>query len=41
MISMNPDVMDLMNLPKDAYDPAKEVADKMDAIIEGAKEGSF
>jgi len=30
--------MDLMNLPKDAYDPAKEVADKMDAIIEGAKE---
>ena len=41
MISMNPDVMDLMNLPKDAYDPAKEVADKMDTIIEGAKEGSF
>jgi hypothetical protein len=28
---MNSDVMDLMNLPKEAYDPAKEVADKMDA----------
>jgi uncharacterized protein (DUF302 family) len=41
MISMNSDVMDLMNLPKDVYEPAKEVADKMDAIIEGAKEGSF
>ena len=41
MISMNSDVMNLMNLPKDVYDPAKEVADKMDAIIEGAKEGSF
>jgi hypothetical protein len=26
---MNSDVMDLMNLPKEAYDPAKEVADKM------------
>jgi uncharacterized protein (DUF302 family) len=25
MISMNSDVMDLMNLPKEAYDPAKEV----------------
>ena len=41
MISMNSDVMNLMNLPKEAYDPAKEVADKMDAILEGAKEGSF
>ncbi|MBT5164734.1 MAG: DUF302 domain-containing protein [Candidatus Thioglobus sp.] len=41
MISMNSDVMDLMNLPKEAYDPAKEVADKMDAILEGAKEGAF
>ena len=41
MISMNSDVMNLMNLPKDVYDPAKEVADKMDAILEGAKEGSF
>ena len=41
MISMNPDVMDLMDLPKEAYDPAKEVAEKMNAIIEGAKEGSF
>ena len=41
MISMNPDVMDLMNLPRDAYLPAKEVANKMDAILEGAKEGSF
>ena len=30
MISMNSDVMDLMNLPKEAYDPAKEVADKME-----------
>jgi len=41
MISMNSGVMSLMNLPKEAYDPAKEVADKMDAILEGAKEGSF
>jgi len=41
MISMNPDVMHAMQLPEDALGPAMDVAEKMNAIIEGAKEGSF
>lgn len=41
MISMNPDVMQAMNLPEDALGPAMDVAEKMNAILEGAKEGSF
>ena len=41
MISMNPDVMHAMKLPADALGPAMDVAEKMNAIIEGAKEGSF
>ncbi len=41
MISMNPDVMYKMNLPKGVLDPAIEVADKMNAILAGAKEGAF
>jgi uncharacterized protein (DUF302 family) len=41
MISMNPDVMHAMQLPEDALFPAMDVAEKMNAIIEGAKEGSF
>lgn len=41
MISMNPDVMQAMNLPKDALGPAMDVAEKMNNILEGAKEGSF
>ena len=41
MISMNPDVMHAMKLPEDALGPAMDVAEKMNAIIEGAKEGSF
>ena len=41
MISMNVDVMEAMNLPDSALGPATDVAKKMDAIIEGAKEGSF
>ncbi|HAO87061.1 MAG TPA: hypothetical protein DCQ69_04355, partial [Gammaproteobacteria bacterium] len=41
MISMNPDVMHAMQLPEDALGPAMDVAEKMNAIIEGAQEGSF
>ncbi len=41
MISMNPDVMNAMNLPEDALGPAMDVAEKMNNILEGAKEGSF
>ena len=41
MISMNVDVMKAMNLPDSALGPATDVAEKMNAIIEGAKEGSF
>ncbi len=41
MISMNPDVMHAMQLPEDALGPAMDVAEKMNAILEGAKEGSF
>ncbi|TEU20934.1 MAG: DUF302 domain-containing protein [Gammaproteobacteria bacterium] len=41
MISMNPDVMHAMKLPEDALGPAMDVAEKMNAILEGAKEGSF
>jgi len=41
MISMNPEVMTAMNLPKDALGPAMDVAEKMNNILEGAKEGSF
>ncbi len=41
MISMNPEVMQAMSLPDDALGPAMDVAKKMDAIITGAKEGSF
>ena len=41
MFSMNPDVMTVMNLPEAALKPAMEVAAKMDAILQGAKEGSF
>lgn len=41
MISMNPDVMYKMNLPKGALDPAVEVARKMNNILKGAKEGAF
>ena len=41
MVSMNVDVMQAMNLPDSALGPAMDVAEKMNAIIEGAKEGSF
>jgi uncharacterized protein (DUF302 family) len=41
MFSMNPDVMQAMNLPESALGPAMDVAGKMNAILEGAKEGSF
>lgn len=41
MFSMNPDVMQAMNLPEDALAPAMDVAEKMNNILEGAKEGSF
>ncbi len=41
MFSMNPDVMGVLNLPPGAKEMAEEVAAKIDAIIEGAKEGSF
>ncbi len=41
MISMNPNVMQAMNLPEDALAPAMDVAEKMNNILEGAKEGSF
>lgn len=41
MVSMNVDVMEAMNLPDSALGPAMDVAEKMNAIIEGAKEGSF
>ncbi|RUM85645.1 MAG: DUF302 domain-containing protein [Candidatus Thioglobus sp.] len=41
MFSMNPDVMAVLNLPPGPKEMAEEVAAKMDAIIAGAKEGSF
>ena len=41
MFSMNPDVMAVLNLPPGVKEMAEEVAAKMDAIIAGAKEGSF
>ncbi len=41
MFSMNPDVMSVLNLPPGPKEMAEEVAAKMDAIIAGAKEGSF
>lgn len=41
MYSMNPDVMAVLNLPTGPKEMAEEVAAKMDAIIAGAKEGSF
>ncbi|RUM85848.1 MAG: DUF302 domain-containing protein [Candidatus Thioglobus sp.] len=41
MFSMNPDVMAVLNLPPGPKEMAEAVAAKMDAIIAGAKEGSF
>ncbi|MCS5586764.1 MAG: DUF302 domain-containing protein [Gammaproteobacteria bacterium] len=41
MFSMNPDVMDVLNLPPGAKEMAESVAAKIEAIIAGAKEGSF
>jgi uncharacterized protein (DUF302 family) len=41
MFSLNNDIMNLMNLPPALLKLAKMVGKKMDAIIEGAKEGSF
>ncbi len=41
MFSMNPDVMDVLNLPPAAQKMAEIVAEKMNAILAGAKEGSF
>ena len=41
MYSMNPDVMEILNLPAAAKKEAMIVADKMNKILAGAKEGSF
>jgi uncharacterized protein (DUF302 family) len=41
MFSMNPEVMGVLNLPPGPKEMAEAVAAKMDAIIAGAKEGSF
>lgn len=41
MFSMNPDVMGVLNLPPGAKEMAEEVAAKIEAILAGAKEGSF
>lgn len=41
MFSMNPDVMDVLNLPPGPKEMAESVAAKIEAIIAGAKEGSF
>ena len=41
MYSMNPEVMGVLNLPEAAKAEAMKVADKMNKILAGAKEGSF